>query len=466
MNGSILKRLSRLGRRTHRRIFISYRRRGDSAGYGGRIADSLVEYFGGDQCFQDVEHIEPGVDFVRCIEEGIGACEVLIVVIGPDWTSQMDVAGRPRIQDPGDWVRIEVAAALRRNVRVIPTLVGGAHVPEEDQLPEELRGLCYRQAHELSDSRWSYDVGVLLQAIEKAGVKALAPKAQAKLRQRAIVAAATVVSCGLAVAVVYGITNSRGRTIADPPPVSNPVRPVETPRPEVAVTPMKVRPPMEAPKKDPGITADAKRKAQERIERQLAATQKQNAELARLAEQARRESEEAKRRMAQIAAEEPKHAATPAPDPIPMPSAPPVVTPAWKPDAVKMVKPNITSLPEVKKLYLEKMPNDLDEFIRAELTKQLNGVITVVLVKEEADAILNGTGENRTGTGAQITGRYLGLHDTATGAVSLTDRTGTRVLWSSEAGDRSLLFGSMRRAGPRKVAERLVKNLKKALDQR
>jgi hypothetical protein len=73
---------------------------------------------------------------------------------------------------------------------------------------------------------------------------------------------------------------------------------------------------------------------------------------------------------------------------------------------------------------------------------------------------------NRTATGAQITGRYLGLHDTATGAVSLTDRTGTRVLWSSEAGDRSLLFGSMRRAGPRKVAERLVKNLKKALDQR
>jgi hypothetical protein len=149
-----------------------------------------------------------------------------------------------------------------------------------------------------------------------------------------------------------------------------------------------------------------------------------------------------------------------------MPSAPPVVTPARKPDAVKMVTPNITSLPEVKKLYLEKMPNDLDEFIRAELTKQLNDVITVVLVKEEADAILNGTGENRTGTGAQITGRYLGLHDTATGAVSLTDRTGTRVLWSSEAGDRSLLFGSMRRAGPRKVAERLVKNLKKALDQR
>ena len=87
----------------------------------------------------------------------------------------------------------------------------------------------------------------------------------------------------------------------------------------------------------------------------------------------------------------------------------------------------------------------------------------MVLVKEEADALMMGTGENRTGTGAQITGRYLGLHDNATGAVSVTDRTATVVLWSSEAGDRSLLMGSFKRGGPRKVAERLVNNLKKAL---
>jgi len=110
----------------------------------------------------------------------------------------------------------------------------------------------------------------------------------------------------------------------------------------------------------------------------------------------------------------------------------------------------------MKRIYIEKMPSDLDQFIRAEIEKELRGRLTVVLVKEEADALMMGTG-------AQITGRYLGLHDNATGAVSVTDRTATVVLWSSEAGDRSLLLGPVKRGGPRKVAERLVNNLKKAL---
>ncbi|MCX6634026.1 MAG: hypothetical protein NT090_02875 [Acidobacteria bacterium] len=125
--------------------------------------------------------------------------------------------------------------------------------------------------------------------------------------------------------------------------------------------------------------------------------------------------------------------------------------------------PNITSIRDMKRIYIEKMPADLDQFIRAEIEKELRGRLTVVLVKEEADALMMGTGENRTGTGAQITGRYLGLHDNATGAVSVTDRTATVVLWSSEAGDRSLFWGAVRRGGPRKVADRLVNNLKKAL---
>lgn len=127
-------------------------------------------------------------------------------------------------------------------------------------------------------------------------------------------------------------------------------------------------------------------------------------------------------------------------------------------------KPNITSLKQMKKLYIEKMENDLDQYIRAEINKELGTRIQMVLAKEEADAIMTGTGEHRKGTGAQITGRYLGLHDNATGAVTITDRTGTQVLWSSEAGDRSLVLGAVRRGGPRKVADRLVNNLKKALE--
>jgi hypothetical protein len=86
-----------------------------------------------------------------------------------------------------------------------------------------------------------------------------------------------------------------------------------------------------------------------------------------------------------------------------------------------------------------------------------------VLDKGNADAILRGVSENRTGTGAAITGRYLGLHDNASGSITLLDPAETVVLWASEAGDRSLLFGVLKRGGQRKVADRLVNNLKKAL---
>jgi hypothetical protein len=157
-----------------------------------------------------------------------------------------------------------------------------------------------------------------------------------------------------------------------------------------------------------------------------------------------------------IARRAPAAAAAPA-------AAPPPAAAGEPPAAGPKPTPNISSLKEMKKLYIEKMPNDLDQFIRAEITKELKDRLLIVLAKEEADAIMTGSGENRTGTGAQITGRYLGLHDNATGAITISDRTGTVVLWSSEAGDRSLFWGSVRRGGPRKVADRLVNNLKKAL---
>ena len=122
------------------------------------------------------------------------------------------------------------------------------------------------------------------------------------------------------------------------------------------------------------------------------------------------------------------------------------------------------SLREIHKIFIEKMDNDLDQYLRAEITKQLNGRMVVVLTKEDADAIMTGASVNKTGTGAAITGRYLGLHDNATGAISITDRAGKVVLWSSEAGDRSLLVGAMKRGGPRKVADRLIHKLRETMD--
>ncbi|MEZ5354307.1 MAG: hypothetical protein R2762_16845 [Bryobacteraceae bacterium] len=122
-----------------------------------------------------------------------------------------------------------------------------------------------------------------------------------------------------------------------------------------------------------------------------------------------------------------------------------------------------TDLSSIRKIYVEKMPNDLDQYIRAEFTKQMKGKVVIVLEKNEADAILTGVSDEKKGTGAAITGRYLGLHDNASAAVTLVDKSEKTVLWSDEAGDRSLLFGAMKRGGQRKVADRIVGKLKKAL---
>jgi hypothetical protein len=169
------------GQTNHPKIFISYRRHGEGAGYGGRIADKLVERFGAEQCFRDVANIESGVDFVNAIEEAVSSCEILIAVIGPDWISQKYEFGGRRLDDPRDFVRLEVAAALDRNIRVIPVLVGGSSMPKDVELPESLQGLARRQAQELSDSRWEYDMDRLLHTIESIGIR---PHSQNKQSSR------------------------------------------------------------------------------------------------------------------------------------------------------------------------------------------------------------------------------------------------------------------------------------------
>jgi hypothetical protein len=122
-----------------------------------------------------------------------------------------------------------------------------------------------------------------------------------------------------------------------------------------------------------------------------------------------------------------------------------------------------SDLRSVRKIYIDKLPNDLDQYLRAEFFKQMKGSIQIVVEEKDADAILTGVSEEKTGTGAQITGRYLGLHDNATGSLSMLDKDRKAILWADEAGDRSLLFGVVKRGGERKVAERLVSKLKKAM---
>lgn len=147
-------------------IFVSYRR-DDSAGYAGRLYDRMVKHFGADRVFMDVEGIEPGVDFVTAIEEAVGSCRVLIVIIGDEWITITDAAGRRRLDDPNDFIRLETGTALKRGIRVVPVLVGGAAMPRTDELPDELQSLTRRQAIEISHKQWDASTSELIRTLEK-----------------------------------------------------------------------------------------------------------------------------------------------------------------------------------------------------------------------------------------------------------------------------------------------------------
>ena len=121
-------------------------------------------------------------------------------------------------------------------------------------------------------------------------------------------------------------------------------------------------------------------------------------------------------------------------------------------------------LASIKKIFIETMPNDLDQYLRAEIAKQFKGRVVVVLKKEDADGIITGVNEEQKGTAAKVTGRYLGLHDTVNGTISLLDKSESTILWSDEAGDRNLFFGNAHRGGERKLADRLIGKLKKAME--
>jgi hypothetical protein len=147
------------------KIFISYRRR-ETAGHAGRLYDDLVEHFGRERIFMDLT-MEPGVDYAEQINEAVGSCGALIVLIGEEWLTVADATGQRRIEDPTDLHRLEVEAGLDRQVRLIPALVQDAKMPTVEQLPAALQPLVRRQAVELSDQRWDYDVGRLITTLER-----------------------------------------------------------------------------------------------------------------------------------------------------------------------------------------------------------------------------------------------------------------------------------------------------------
>jgi hypothetical protein len=139
------------------RVFICYRR-DETAAHAGRLYDAMVARLGEGNVFMDVD-MEPGVDFVERINQVVSACQVLIVVMGPSWATVKDETGELRISDPNDFVRLEVETALRRpEVTPIPVLVSGARMPRPEALPPEVQAITRRNALELSEARWHYDV--------------------------------------------------------------------------------------------------------------------------------------------------------------------------------------------------------------------------------------------------------------------------------------------------------------------
>jgi len=147
-------------------IFISYRR-DDTSGFAGRLHDALCVHFGGERIFRDVETVRLGADFVRAIEDFISSAGVLIAVIGRDWLRCTDPEGRRRLDDPEDFVRLEIASALERDIPVIPVLVEDAAIPAAEDLPEPIAGLARRNALVVEDLRWDDDLRRLITSLEQ-----------------------------------------------------------------------------------------------------------------------------------------------------------------------------------------------------------------------------------------------------------------------------------------------------------
>jgi len=158
-----------------RAIFVSYRRE-DAEGEAGRLFDDLVGVFGYHSVFMDVAAIQVGRDFRKAIDENVATCGVVLAIIGEDWVDAKNEVGQRRLDDPSDFVRLEIASALKRGIPVIPVLVQGAKMPRAEQLPNDLRGLAFRMVVELTHARWASDVQLLIKALRTTPV--LEPVAQ------------------------------------------------------------------------------------------------------------------------------------------------------------------------------------------------------------------------------------------------------------------------------------------------
>jgi TIR domain len=165
------------------RIFLSYRRE-ETDFPAGWLHDRLAAHFGRDQVFRDVDDIPLGANFPEVIAKAVASCDVLLALIGAQWVTITDEEGKRRLDDPNDFVRLEIEAALQRGVLVIPILVRGSKMPPARQLPASLADLVHRNALELSPTSFEFDTGRLLKVLDEALAQEQTRRGAAKKARR------------------------------------------------------------------------------------------------------------------------------------------------------------------------------------------------------------------------------------------------------------------------------------------
>jgi hypothetical protein len=205
-------------------VFISYRR-SDSDVAAGRLADDLTERLGPGRVFRDIESLEAGEDFPKALDRALDSCAAVIVLIGPRWATATNDRGERRLDDPNDWVRLEIARTLQRDIRVIPVLVS-ATMPKESELPADLAPLVRRHAVDLTDRHWKQDVEELAQALERIpgfGARVATPPTTRRVPVIPVVAAALILLA--ATGAWFAWKPSNAAATASPAAASAPVAP-------------------------------------------------------------------------------------------------------------------------------------------------------------------------------------------------------------------------------------------------
>ena len=186
-----------------KRIFISYRRR-DSAGYAGRIKDSLVQRFGEDRVFLDVDEIAPGSDFEARIRHSIDQSAVIIAVIGKDWLKRESAHEETSNVDSEDYIHFELLTALENKVPVVPVLVGDVEMPESGQLQDDIAGISRLNAFRLSDLHWQRDIDVLARSLR---LSYQVPPSRLNRMRNVALSFALVTAALLVLSLLIGVVN-------------------------------------------------------------------------------------------------------------------------------------------------------------------------------------------------------------------------------------------------------------------